>query len=78
MKPNRPSLDESLTDAEYDRLEEIVGRFEGENAMNAEEMDGFFAALICGPVTIPPSVYLDEIWEARKLRLRLPMNSTSF
>ena len=62
MKPNRPGLDESLTDAEYDRLEAIIGKFEGEDAMNAEEMDGFFAALICGPVTILPSVYLDEIW----------------
>ncbi len=30
--------------------------------MDAEEMDGFFAALICGPVTIPPSVYLGDIW----------------
>ncbi len=62
MKPDRPGLDESLTDAEYDRLEAIVGNFEADDAMNAEEMDGFFAALICGPVTILPSVYLDEIW----------------
>lgn len=62
MKPNRPGLDESLTDAEYDRLNAIVGKFEGEDSMNPEEMDGFFAALICGPVTLPPSVYLDEIW----------------
>ena len=30
--------------------------------MNLEEMNGFFAALICGPVTVPPSVYLEEIW----------------
>ena len=30
--------------------------------MDLEEMDGFFSALICGPVTVPPSVYLDEIW----------------
>jgi uncharacterized protein len=62
MKPDRPGLDESLTDAEYDRLEAIIGNFEGEDVMNAEEMDGFFAALICGPATILPSVYLDEIW----------------
>jgi uncharacterized protein len=62
MKPNHPGLDTSLTDAEYDRLEAIISKFEGKDAMNSEEMDGFFAALICGPVTIPPSVYLDEIW----------------
>lgn len=58
----QPALDQSLTDAEYDRLAAILDRFSGEDAMDLEEMDGFFAALICGPVTIPPSVYLDEIW----------------
>jgi uncharacterized protein len=30
--------------------------------MDLEEMDGFFAALICGPVTVLPSEYLSEIW----------------
>lgn len=59
---SRLALDQSLTDAEYDRLAAILDRFPEEDAMDAEEMDGFFAALICGPVTIPPSVYLGEIW----------------
>ncbi|MGA7525130.1 MAG: UPF0149 family protein [Acidobacteriaceae bacterium] len=58
----QPALDQSLSGAEYDRLAAILGRFSGGDAMDLEEMDGFFAALICGPVTIPPSVYLDEIW----------------
>ncbi len=58
----QPALDQSLTDAEYDRLVAILGRFSGEDVMDLEEVDGFFAALICGPVTIPPSVYLNEIW----------------
>jgi len=63
MDPKSPAgLDESLTEAEYDRLEALLGLGLGEGAMNLEEMDGFFAALICGPVTVPPSVYLDEIW----------------
>ncbi len=67
MAPQRPlgkptALDESLTDAEYDRLAAILRRFQGEDAMNLEEMDGFSAALSCGPVTILPNVYLDEIW----------------
>ncbi len=59
---DRPPLDEPLTDAEYERLQAILGRFPGENAMRLEEMDGFFAALICAPLTIPPSGYLEEIW----------------
>ncbi len=62
---SRLALDQSLTDGEYDCLAAILGRFSGENAMDLEEMDGFFAALICGPVTVPPSVYLDEIWGGR-------------
>lgn len=60
--PNQAALDQSLSDAEYDRLEAILRGLPGENVMNLEEMDGFFAALICGPVTVPPSAHLDEIW----------------
>jgi len=29
---------------------------------NAEEIDGFFAALICSPEIAKPSQYLPEIW----------------
>ncbi|HTZ60167.1 MAG TPA: UPF0149 family protein [Acidobacteriaceae bacterium] len=54
--------DRTLSDEEYDRLEEILDRFPSKDAMDLEEMDGFFAALICGPVAVPPSVYLSEIW----------------
>jgi len=61
----RPALDESLTDPEYDRLAEILDHGLGPDCMNLEEMDGFFAALICGPVTVPPSEALDEIWGER-------------
>ena len=60
----RPALDEPLSDAEYDRLAEILHHFPGKDAMNLEEMDGFFASLICAPVTVPPSEYLPEIWAA--------------
>ncbi len=63
---SQSALDQSLTDAEYDRLATILGRFPGEDAMSLEEMDGFFAALISGPVTVPPSVYLDELWGGDK------------
>ena len=38
-----------LTDADYDRLADALNRFHGECAMNLEQLDGFFAALICGP-----------------------------
>jgi len=51
-----------LTDAELDDFTEALGRFRNERAMNLEALDGFIAALICGPSTIPPSEFLSEIW----------------
>jgi uncharacterized protein len=55
--PARP-----LADPEYGRLAGALDRFHGEGAMNLEQLDGFFAALICGPDAVPPSEYLPEIW----------------
>ena len=46
-----------LTDAEFDRLAEVLQRC-GRHAMNIEMLDGFLAALICGPETVLPSEYL--------------------
>ncbi len=37
-----------LTDADYDRLAGVLNRFRGERALNLEQLDGFFTALICG------------------------------
>ena len=51
-----------LTDAEYDRVAGVLDRFRSEHAMNLEQLDGFFAALICGPSSVHPSEYLPEIW----------------
>ena len=50
-----------LTDAEFDRLVEVLQRC-GKHAMNIEMLDGFLAALICGPETVLPSEYLPKIW----------------
>jgi uncharacterized protein len=50
-----------LTDAELDRLADVLKRFY-KRAMNLEMIDGFFAALICGPEIVLPSEYLPEIW----------------
>jgi hypothetical protein len=45
-----PSPDRPLNDVERDRMDAILSRFHSEDAMhNAEEVDGFFAALICSP-----------------------------
>jgi hypothetical protein len=35
-----------LTDAEFERLSGVFGRFDNKRSMNLEQLDGFFAALI--------------------------------
>jgi uncharacterized protein len=53
---------EPLTDAELDRLNSVLARFGDKHSMNLEKLDGFLAALICGPDTVLPSEYLPAIW----------------
>jgi yecA family protein len=54
--------DEPLTDAELDRLEAFLQSCKGGRAMNVEQLDGFFAALIAGPETVMPSEYYSEVF----------------
>ena len=56
MKP------QPLTDEELERLSEVRKRFCDKRSMNLEELDGFLAALICGPNLVLPSEYLPVIW----------------
>ena len=51
-----------LTDTELDHLSAVLERFGDERSMNLEQLDGFLAALICGPELVPPSKYLPKIW----------------
>ena len=55
MKP------QPLTDAEFKRLSGLLGRFDNKRPMNLEQLDGFLAALICGPEIVRPSEYLPVI-----------------
>ena len=48
---------EPLYDAEIDRLGDFLKSCKSGTAMNIEELDGFFAALIAGPETVMPSEY---------------------
>ncbi|SAK93251.1 yecA family protein [Caballeronia calidae] len=49
--------DKPLTERELDRLEALLDSF-GDEAMTLEMVDGFFAALICGPDEVPPHEWL--------------------
>jgi len=51
-----------LTDAEFERLGGFLGKGEHRRAMNLEELDGFFTALICDPESVPPSEYSPRIY----------------
>jgi uncharacterized protein len=56
-------IDQPLSDAEFDRLSDFLDQV-GASAMSLEGLDGFLAALICGPDMVPPSEYLPHIWGA--------------
>jgi uncharacterized protein len=51
-----------LNDAELDHLGDILEKYKGGRAMNLEQLDGFFAALVAGPETVMPSEYFSEIF----------------
>jgi uncharacterized protein len=51
-----------LTDPELDRLGDFLKDCKGGEAMNLEQLDGFFAALIAGPETVMPSEYYPEVF----------------
>jgi len=53
---------EPLTDAEFDRLGAFLEGCKGGRAMNVEQLDGFFAALIAGPEMVMPSEYYREVF----------------
>ena len=55
-----PNLSDPLVTEDLERVAEMLGR--SKEAMNLEMLDGFFAALICGPDIVPPSEYLPEVW----------------
>jgi uncharacterized protein len=57
-----PMSTQPLSDQELDTLTGILVRFGAKGAMNLEQLDGFFAALIAGPDDVLPSEYLPEIW----------------
>jgi uncharacterized protein len=53
--------EDPLSDEEYHQIAAVLARFPGERAMNLEMLDGFFAALACGPDHVRPSEFLPEI-----------------
>jgi uncharacterized protein len=57
LAPNEP-----LTEAELNHIGQFLKNYKGGKAMNIEEVDGFFSALIAGPKIVMPSEYLPELF----------------
>ena len=57
----RPVKLQPLTETELCRLSALLERFGDQHSMNVEQLDGFLAALICGPEIVHPSEYLPVI-----------------
>jgi uncharacterized protein len=53
---------EPLTEGELDRLGQFLKNCKGGKAMNIEELDGFFSALIAGPEIVTPNEYMPEVF----------------
>ena len=53
---------EPLTDPELNHLGDFLKCCKGGKAMNLEELDGFFSALIAGPEPVMPSEYNREVF----------------
>ena len=62
---------EFLSDEELDWLDDfLLGRFDGkeedldadEGVIVVSELDGFFTAIVSGPVMIPPSEWMPAVW----------------
>ena len=57
---SNPLFKQALTDTELDRLTDFLEAI-GSSAMNMEMLEGYFAALICGPEMVLPREYLPQI-----------------
>ena len=57
----RPEALDRLWDPKLELLGELLDQLESDDAMDLEELDGFFAALHCSPEYLMPSEYLPEI-----------------
>jgi uncharacterized protein len=54
-------MSQPLSDLEFDRLGDSLSRFSGNHSMNLERLDGFLAALVCGPDDVPRTEYLSKM-----------------
>jgi uncharacterized protein len=57
-----PIPHQPLTETELEHLDRFLAKCKGGKAMNIEELDGFFAALVVGPDLVMPSEYYPHVF----------------
>lgn len=57
----KPESLDRYFDPKLETLGELLDQLSEDGAMDLEELDGFFAALHCCPILVPPSEYLPEV-----------------
>jgi len=57
----KPETLDRFWDPDLEVLGEMLDQMESDEAMDLEELDGFFAALVCGPELVMPSEYLPVV-----------------
>ena len=62
-----PGTDAALTDAEIDRLTELIAAVSGGKGMSVEWVDGYMAAVLCTPTLLPLNDYLPPIFGAASM-----------
>lgn len=58
---SEPTTATPLTDAEIERLQTFLASLPA-GAMNIEQMDGFFAGLLCAPQQVTAEVWMPLVW----------------
>lgn len=54
---------EEFTDADYDFIAQTLMKYGSDDAiLDLSELDGFLTAIVSGPDSIPPSIWLPAIW----------------
>lgn len=57
------AISHTLTDLEIDELDDfLMNEIESDEGMTLDMLDGFLHAIVIGPTTVPPSLWLPLVW----------------
>lgn len=66
-------LNAPLSDAEFDELDNfLMSDAVGDSAMDVSMLDGFLTAIVIGPQTLSPSLWLPRVWGKKEMEWESP------